>query len=57
VPPATQTFCHVKEVVKTHITAFYRGKKGKNYILGGVKADFLTLSKEIGDMLGKQTPK
>jgi nucleoside-diphosphate-sugar epimerase len=57
VPPATQTFCHVREVVKAHITAFYRGKKGKNYILGGVKADFLTLSKEIGDMLGKQTPK
>ena len=30
VPPATQTFCHVREVVKAHITAFYRGKKGEN---------------------------
>jgi nucleoside-diphosphate-sugar epimerase len=57
VPPATQMFCHVREVAKAHITAFYRGKKGENYILGGVEADYLTLVQEIGDMLGKQTPK
>jgi dihydroflavonol-4-reductase len=57
VPPATQTFCHVREVASTHITAFYRGKKGDNYILGGVEADYLTLAQEIGNLLGKQTPK
>ena len=57
VPPATQAFCHVREVAKAQITAFYRGKKGENYILGGVEADYLTLAQEIGDMLGKQTPK
>ena len=57
VPPATQPFCHVREVAKAQITAFYRGKKGENYILGGVEADYLTLVQEIGDMLGKQTPK
>ena len=57
VPPATQSFCHVREVAKAQITAFYRGKKGENYILGGVEVDYLTLAQEIGDMLGKQTPK
>jgi len=57
VPPATQTFCHVREVAKAQITAFYRGKKGENYMLGGVEADYLTLVQEIGDILGKQTPK
>lgn len=57
VPPATQTFCHVREVAKAHITAFYRGKKGENYIIGGVEADYLNLVQEIGDILGKDTPK
>ena len=57
VPPATQTFCHVRKVAKAQIKAFYRGKKGENYILGGVEVDYLTLAQEIGDMLGKQTPK
>ncbi len=57
VPPATQTFCHVREVAKAHITAFYRGKKGENYIIGGVEADYLNLVQEIGDILGKKTPK
>ena len=56
VPQATQTFCHVKEVAKAHITAFYRGQKGENYILGGVEVDYLTLVKEIGDILGKHVP-
>lgn len=57
VPAATQTFCHVREVAKAHITAFYRGQKGENYILGGVEVDYLTLVKEIGDILGKKVPK
>jgi len=56
VPPATQTFCHVREVAKAHITAFYRGKKGENYIIGGVEADYLNLVQEIGDILGKDSP-
>jgi hypothetical protein len=57
VPSATQTFCHVGEVANAQITAFYRGEKGANYILGGVEVDYLTIAQEIGDMLGKQTPK
>jgi hypothetical protein len=44
-------------VAKAQLTAFYRGKKGENYILGGVEVDYLILAQEIGDMLGKQTPK
>ena len=56
VPLSTQTFCHVREVAKAHITAFYRGKKGENYILGGVEVDYLSLAQAIGNMLGKPTP-
>ena len=57
VPSATQTFCHVREVANAQISAFYRGERGENYILGGVEVDYLTLAREIGDMLGKPTPK
>jgi len=57
VPKATQTFCHVAAVAKAHIAAFHRGRKGENYILGGVEADFLTLAQEIGILLGKHVPK
>ncbi|MFC1811902.1 SDR family oxidoreductase [Thermodesulfobacteriota bacterium] len=57
VPQATQTFCHVREVAKAHIAAFHRGKKGENYIIGGVETDYLNLVQEIGDILGKNTPK
>jgi len=46
----------VREVAKTHITASYRGKKGENYIIGGVETESLNLVQEIGDMLGKHTP-
>jgi nucleoside-diphosphate-sugar epimerase len=56
VPPATHTFCHVRDVARAHIAAFHRGKKGENYLLGGVETDYLTLAQEIGNMLGKPTP-
>ena len=57
VPQATQTFCHVREVAKAHIAAFHRGRKGENYIIGGVETDYLSLAREIGDILGKKTPR
>jgi nucleoside-diphosphate-sugar epimerase len=57
VPPATHTFCHVREVARAHIAAFYKGKKKENYILGGVEVDYLNLAKEIGNLLVKPTPK
>jgi nucleoside-diphosphate-sugar epimerase len=57
VPEATQTFCHVNEVAKAHITAFHKGRCGENYILGGVDSDYLGLVQQIGDLLGKPTPK
>jgi nucleoside-diphosphate-sugar epimerase len=57
VPPAIQTFCHAREAALAHIAAFYKGKKGENYLLGGVETDFLNLAQEIGKILGKPTPK
>jgi len=56
VPPATQTFCHVRDVVRAHIAALHNGEKGANYLLGGVETDYLTLAREIGNMLSKPTP-
>ena len=57
VPPATHTFCHVREVARAHIAAFHKGQKGQNYLLGGVEVDYLNLAREIGQILGKPTPK
>lgn len=57
VPPAIHTFCHVREVARAHIAAFYKGKIGENYLLGGVEVDYLSLAQEIGNILGKPTPK
>ena len=56
VPPASHSFCHVREVARAHIAAYYKGKKGNNYLLGGADPDFITLAGEIGRILGKPTP-
>lgn len=57
VGPATQTFCHVRDVARAHIAAFHKGKKGENYILGGVEVDYLNFAREIGGILERPTPK
>lgn len=56
VPPASHSFCHVRDVARAHIAAYYKGVKGHNYLLGGVDIDFMALANQIGKILGKPTP-
>lgn len=56
VPPGALPFCHVREVVRAHVAAFERGRRGENYLLAGTDASFLELVREIGAALGKPVP-
>jgi len=56
VPPGEASFCHVKEVARAHISAFEKGRRGHNYLLGGADATFLELVQEIGRLLGRKVP-
>jgi nucleoside-diphosphate-sugar epimerase len=56
VPPASRSFCHVREVARAHIAAADRGGLGENYLLGGTDASFLELVREIGAATGRDVP-
>ena len=50
-PPGEGSFGHVKQVAQAHISAFYRGRCGENYLLGGVDASFLDIARCAEEML------
>ncbi|PHS15847.1 MAG: oxidoreductase [Kangiella sp.] len=56
VPPGYGSFCHIEEVVKAHLQAAIKGRKGENYILSGADASFVEFVSEIGKLLGKKVP-
>jgi nucleoside-diphosphate-sugar epimerase len=56
-PPGSASFCHAVEVARAHISAYKKGKKGHNYLLGGADATWLEFIQEIGRLLGKKVPK
>ena len=56
VPPGYGSFCHIEEIVKAHLQAAIKGKKGENYILSGADASFVEFVSEIGKLLGKKVP-
>ena len=56
VPPGAMSFCHVQEVARAHIAAAERGRRGENYLLGGVDAPLLELVRLIGEVAGKKVP-
>lgn len=56
-PPGQSTFCHVRDVVQAHISAFHRGQTGHHYLLGGEDASFIELGQKVGEMLNCQVPK
>ncbi len=47
------TFAHVRDVAKAHIKAAEVGKKGENYLIGGVEIVFRDIYREINEILGK----
>jgi len=56
VPPGALSLCHAREVAKAHAAAAERGRKGENYLLGGVDATFLELVRTIGEITGRKVP-
>ena len=57
VPSTLGTFTFAPEVAKAHIKAFEKGKKGENYLLGGVEASMLQFVNTIESLLGKSISK
>ncbi|EAR10828.1 SDR family oxidoreductase [Reinekea blandensis] len=57
VPPGLGSFCDIKEVARAHLLAAEQGRTGENYILSGKDLSFVAFVSEIGQMLGKKTPK
>jgi len=55
IPSGSGMFCHVKDVVKAHLTAVDKGKDGENYLLGGEEASFLDVINKVKLMLGRPT--
>lgn len=56
VPPASRSFCHVREVARAHVAAAERGGVGENYLLGGTDASYLELVRAIGAATGRDVP-
>ena len=56
VPPGGGSWCHVREVVRAHIAAAERGKRGDHYLLGGTDATFLEAVKTIGKITSRKVP-
>ncbi len=55
--PGRASFCHVREVAKAHVSAFEKGRRGHNYLLGGADATFFELIQKIGELVGREVPK
>lgn len=52
-PPGSGSFCHVREVARTHVAAVERGRCGEHYLLGGADATFLELMQEMARLLDR----
>lgn len=55
-PPGAASFCDVGEVARAHIAAVDRGRRGENYLLGGVDTSYLEMIAVIGRLLGQVVP-
>lgn len=55
-PPGGASICHVKNVAEAHVKAFYNGKNGSRYILGGPDVSMFELMREISKILKKKPP-
>ncbi|MDX1695151.1 MAG: SDR family oxidoreductase [Ketobacteraceae bacterium] len=56
--PRGNTVCgHVRDYARAHLQAYYRGRCGENYLLGGQKPSFRDMFATIGEILEVRTPK
>lgn len=50
-PPGESTFCHARDVAQAHVSAFYNGRTGHNYLLGGEDASYYEFAQQVGTIL------
>lgn len=55
-PPGKGSFAYVEDVAAAHLAAFQRGRRGENYLLGGVDISYLQLIQAIGRQLQRKVP-
>src|SRR5262249_38271833 len=55
-PPGAASFCHMRKVAQAHLNAFYRGRKGEHYILGGADATMKEVAAKVAEILGRPGP-
>jgi len=56
-PPGGASFCHMRRVAEAHVSAFYKGRTGEHYLLGGVDASFLEVTQAIAKILRRRGPR
>ena len=54
--PNYMHFCHAKDVADAHLSAYYKGRNGSNYILTGPKVTWLEFFQEAARQLGVPQP-
>jgi len=57
VPPGAGSFGHGREVARTLLAAYERGRTGANYVLGGADATLLEFVRVIGEVTGRPVPR
>ena len=45
--------CDVRDVAQAHLAAYYHGKSGENFLLGGAAVSYRDMMVEIGRLVGK----
>jgi nucleoside-diphosphate-sugar epimerase len=55
-PPGKGSFAFVEDVATAHLAAFQRGRRGENYLLGGIDISYLQLIQAIGRQLQRKVP-
>lgn len=55
-PVGNSVLGHARDYAKAHVSAYYNGKTGDRYLLGGVHASFKELFDSIGALLNVKTP-
>jgi nucleoside-diphosphate-sugar epimerase len=55
-PPGKGSFAYVEDVATAHLQAFHQGRRGENYLLGGVDITYLQLIQSIGRLLQREVP-
>lgn len=57
VPSGAGSFGHSREVARAHVTAFEKGRRGENYLLGGADATYLEVARVVGELTDRKVPR